>query len=48
MQKRIVKKTIHSFDIVIRINLPPNKKYYNTIKRCDILFCYVQVVHIMY
>ena len=25
--------------IVIRINLPPNKKYYNTIgKRCDILF----------
>ena len=33
------KNNIDSFDIVIRINLPPHKKYHNTIgKRCDILF----------
>ena len=33
------KNNVDSFDIVIRINLPPSKKYYNTIgKRCDILF----------
>ena len=32
------KKNIDEFDIVIRINIPPIKKYYNKIgKRCDII-----------